>query len=451
VALVDVSEIVLLIARPVQSEIDRMKNDGNTRRSKKARKANSLFLRILENEYNELKTKVKDKQVVIRFAPNYKLDDLAKAVSHLDVMNRNDDELVATAVMYKSQNPNSDVRILTQDTGVILSAKQYQLAYILIPDEWKLPPEKDERDKKIEALEKKVRILSEQFPIIELTKKTTLKGEVGILTELTDDVVDRLLSVIQNRFPLKQKFSQVGSPSLVLRNSGLYRFVPPTKEEIDDYRYKYDEWLEECRCWLNDVYTIMAQRESVLTLQFTLSNNGATSAERLLIEITACGKIELAVMSQNDSEAGIPKAPLPPKPPVGKWVSPFASNPLPDLKSLLNDSSMRMYYPHVTVPSVFERSDPYCLYWDEEGSNSFNTKLTGRCEEFRHGRSPVQFCISVRSSVPETTVRGSLSVLVTGKNMPETYRRNIPVNILPLEKDAYAVLLTIVQNSFSLV
>lgn len=53
--------------------------------------------------------------------------------------------------------------------------------------------------------------------------------------------------------------------------------------------------------------------------------------------------------------------------------------------------------------------------------------------------------------MPETTVRGSLSVLVTGKNMPETYRRNIPVNILPLEKDAYAVLLTIVQNSFSLV
>jgi hypothetical protein len=39
----DEKEILLAISRPVQREIDKLKHDGNDRRAKRARKANSLW------------------------------------------------------------------------------------------------------------------------------------------------------------------------------------------------------------------------------------------------------------------------------------------------------------------------------------------------------------------------------------------------------------------------
>lgn len=68
----NVGEIVIMIARPVLSEIDRHKQDGNTRRAKRARAANSLFRQMLANG-KELVSEVGDKQVIFRFAQPYKI------------------------------------------------------------------------------------------------------------------------------------------------------------------------------------------------------------------------------------------------------------------------------------------------------------------------------------------------------------------------------------------
>lgn len=133
----DVTEVVVLISRPVVSEIDRHKHDGNSRRARRARSANSLFGQVLKEE--ELVRRVDDKRIRIKFAPNYKLQDLNREVPELDV-DRNDDELVATACLYWKENLDLDVRVLTRDIGMAISATQCGLAYIMIPDAWLLPP-----------------------------------------------------------------------------------------------------------------------------------------------------------------------------------------------------------------------------------------------------------------------------------------------------------------------
>src|SRR5260221_7173731 len=44
---IDADEIELLIGAPVQDEIDRLKNDGNQRRARRARDTNRLFRDVL--------------------------------------------------------------------------------------------------------------------------------------------------------------------------------------------------------------------------------------------------------------------------------------------------------------------------------------------------------------------------------------------------------------------
>ena len=108
----NVTEVVVLISTPVVSEIDRQKHDGNSRRARRARAANSLLGQVLEEK--ELVRQVGDKRISIKFAPNYKLQDLKREVPELDV-DRNDDELVATAWLYRQESQDKDVRVLTHE------------------------------------------------------------------------------------------------------------------------------------------------------------------------------------------------------------------------------------------------------------------------------------------------------------------------------------------------
>ncbi len=75
---------MVLISRPVVSEIDRQKHDGNSRRARRARAANSLFGQVLAEK--ELMRQVGDMRVSVKFAPpSYKLEDLKREVPELDV------------------------------------------------------------------------------------------------------------------------------------------------------------------------------------------------------------------------------------------------------------------------------------------------------------------------------------------------------------------------------
>lgn len=442
----DVSEIILMISRPVQSEIDRQKQDGNTRRAKRARVANSLFRQMLING-KELVSQVGDKQVIIKFAPSCKIQDMKTAVPDLDV-DRNDDQLVATAKMYQQQNPGSDVRVLTQDTGMVISADRCGLSYIMTPDDWNLPPEKDDRDKKIAELEDKIRTLSAQFPIITMVDQVMTNEEPILLGELTEDVVDKLVSDIQERFPVAQDFPQARKTKPDMFGLGQRKFIPPTEEEIDEYRDRYDEWLDECRKWIYDVYDYLEQREGLLIVELVLANNGNVPVRHLLIEITAHGSIELAPPSQDYAENDVLEAPTPPDPPRGKWVSTHDWG-LSRLAFTINQPLGSGHDFGIDFSRIPTRRDRYSFYWDGEGSTEFSQELTGECEEFRHKLEPIVLCISVRSTIPEMTVRGALSVLVTGENLPEPYKKNIPVTLSYIKKDTYSVLLKAIQNSFS--
>src|SRR5262249_11055197 len=116
----------------------------------------------------------------------------------------------------------------------------------VIPEDWLLPPERSEAEKKIAALEIEVARLKHhepQFQIVcsEAENQTT----TGILFTwirhgaLTPDELRQLLDQLTSAFPMETDFEPQGMSAMVehLRSSAFDSvFVPPTKEEIEDYQ-----------------------------------------------------------------------------------------------------------------------------------------------------------------------------------------------------------------------
>jgi len=150
-------DITILITRPVQIEIDRLKNDGNTRRSKRARETTSLFRKILDEDNMSFLVEIPNNTITLKFAKQYSDESLLQSNPSFDMSN-NDDKILAILHNYILDgliNVDS-CSFLSNDTNPILTAKLNNLPTIQIPDSWLLDPENDDRDKEILKLKQQV-------------------------------------------------------------------------------------------------------------------------------------------------------------------------------------------------------------------------------------------------------------------------------------------------------
>ena len=240
-----------------------------------------------------------------------------REVPELDV-DRNDDELVATACLYWKENLESGCACLDRDIGMAISATQCGLAYIMIPDAWLLPPEKDDKDRKIAELENKLRALP-AVPMIEISEfSVSTQGPIS-MSELTGDMMDQLEDYEANpssrdgisrskvhEDSLSKLFVQ-GDSSYGRRDLGL--------------RESYAKWLLRFREWVPQAFSALRNSKILCPIEFVLTNVGGVS----------CGtfghrdnlrNLEMAPPSYSEKEHGfeLPEIPASEAPP-GEVVS----------------------------------------------------------------------------------------------------------------------------------
>jgi predicted ribonuclease YlaK len=150
-------EVHLVLSRPVQAEIDDHKNKGRDRLAKRAKAASSKIRDLITGDDDHL--------VVRPTGPSVKLflNPLLRPSQELaDVLDysRADDQLVGSVHAFTKKNEGADARVLTHDTGPMATARTVGVAIAPVPDEWLLPPEPSESDKRIRALEAEVARLS---------------------------------------------------------------------------------------------------------------------------------------------------------------------------------------------------------------------------------------------------------------------------------------------------
>ena len=104
-------EVRLIVSKPVQREIDYRKNKGNDRVGKRARAANTMFRKML----NDRDKVVRDSDPCVKLSVEPQHQYSKKLEDRLNYQER-DDQLIGTVYEFAQCHPGADVRLLTHDT-----------------------------------------------------------------------------------------------------------------------------------------------------------------------------------------------------------------------------------------------------------------------------------------------------------------------------------------------
>lgn len=419
-ALTPASEVVLLVTRTVQNELDRLKQDGNSRRSKKARAFSTLMRSMVADAAFQLEVKSKNPRIIYRLAP--KLEPDRSPLFGADLA-QPDDRLIDETFTAASVYPT--VRVLTHDTGPQLTARHLGVAYTPIPDEWLLEPEPNTATKVVIDLQRRVSALESARPEIELR----LEGwsiENGPLTfewarygEFPDEMTQLYIDWMLQSNP----FTSLASPRV---GFGVYASVGNEERLNKDYANDYESWKDSLPASFTRIGKHITQYARAATSTLNISNTGSVPAENLEIEWNLDVGRFLApkVVKVVAGKAPIPEVKLPnaPEPPQRRGL-------LEHIGYASQLSGMR------TLPQILkdQRRERDKFYWKPERPKAEKSSWVLECEEFRHKKKPKKFDFRVCS---DADIRnGTITITAHASNMAEPAILRVPFSLKVVDGD----------------
>jgi hypothetical protein len=420
--------IKIIIPQSVEMEIDKFKSDGNTRRAKKARKTNT-FIRDIISKGDSSKIIQGDLTITFGFSDFFKKSELESVSDILDIV-RPDHSIIAEALLLQKRNKDDNYFLLTNDTIPIRLAKRLDLAHIIIPDSWLLPPENDKNEKAIVKLKEEINSLKCNTPKIDT--KSVISGQkyspsmtVSIIncnklsTELKGTIKDHFIS----KYPLDD-ILQESNELIELSNLHLslgFKYEFPTKEQIKIYRNKsYPNWLNEI---IKEFEDYISNRNSIshhINCNINVSNTGNIPIEHTIVEIKSYSGILIAPPDYEKNLLDLNKnfsLPELPQPPRKILRNPFKSN----LDMISNHMLER---PEFIMPNfnTTKSRDRNAFYWKNKPFD-YSTTWTFECDEFLHkfDSECFDFNLFIPDNFSDKFV--SFSIFVHGNNLESPYKK----------------------------
>ncbi|MDB5978377.1 MAG: hypothetical protein JWR07_5137 [Nevskia sp.] len=296
----DAKAISVLVPQNVVREIDKHKNQGNSRVAHKARAANSIFKKILEQPERKLVVRTSSPHVTVAIAPR---GDPTFKPPGWDSPNL-DDQILAEVLRFRHSNPQACVYFMTGDTIPRMTADDLDIACIVPPEDARLPPETDERDKKLNQLQRELEDLRKAAPKILVRIDTKLQDEIGELVlhsvnypSLTKKQIHDLIARAKSRIPLERKEDILREPirskpaafAALAALAALDKWVPPLESTVDDYLRKYPQWATELEKRLVSLHRRLTFMSSATSFTLELSNDGTVPAHDAMFELRAIG------------------------------------------------------------------------------------------------------------------------------------------------------------------
>jgi hypothetical protein len=432
------AEIVVLVARAVQEEIDRFKQDGNVRRSKRARIAARLFRQAVRNKHDPFQVVVREKDPKVTLCLLNRIKPIEGTPASLDI-DHYDDRIVADALTLRAAG--EAVEILTGDTGMMMTAAEHDVPFVETPEDWLLPPEPDERSKELQDLRQRVESLEQPGPRLQLAFLDAEDREVSTLSinavtyQVDDKLIDVAVERVRARHPIVTDFQRDAPPRAKSDPSDAFAAVTaaftekqwqsPSEESIRKYREKdYPEWIDLVRRTIVEGIRFHERRSRHAFFTVVLSNEGIRPAENVIIEFKASPGIKLANAAPGQRDVGIP---APPAAPSGKWVSryPFLDNQRAPIS----------FNPLIGggLPTEKPKRDRYGFYWVPRRPDRPVSKWRFECDEFRHGVSPESFDVHVQLAKDCAPGREAVRVQVSAANQASVVNAVLPIVVAVVE------------------
>ena len=456
-------EVRLIVSNPVLREIDYRKNKSNDRVGKRARNTSAMFREIRST--GEKLVHASSPRVFLSIEPHHTYSQ--SLAGQLNYQER-DDQLVGTVFKFMQHNQTSDVRLLTHDTTPLFVAQGLKLTADMIPDDWLLPPEITETEKRLQSLEienARLRKAEPSFSIRFLDQTDTeaerYQASYTWFDPLTDTEVDELMQCLKDRFPLETDFgsrepAERSNPPTVnnLFLGTRRRFAPATDEEIKKYRdIDYPQWLDDCEKTLRNHHWSLQRASKALSFSFIAMNRGTRPATDALITITAKGDFQVTVPSvdnwdnRQDAEADESEdlrgeaLREPPVAPHGHWqsigginldsldVHALARSVSSILDTTRSISGIGKYGPLASLPQNPKPRDANSFYYKADRPSIPLDSFSIECEQWRHGDGDEDFVGELHVLSKHADVEGALLCRIHASNLSTPELKTIPVRV----------------------
>ncbi|MDC8012791.1 PIN domain-containing protein [Tahibacter soli] len=393
----------------VIKEVDALKGDGNSRRAQRARKASALFAQALRSRG--------EKMPLSGTAPRTWELGSGRMREHPALSpSEADDRLVAEALALADEVP---VMVLSGDTIVRYKAMLVGLNAEEIPDTWRLPPEPNDSERRLAAMERRLQAIESRVPQLTLRlfvgRETMLTTQVRVTVHrcraLGEDEIDELVAIARERRPMATEEAIRSSARSEILSTNLLSGRPPGKFEIYTYQnVLYPQWVEEVRTWIGEYVRWRNDQLRTIALRFELSNNGTVPADGLLLEYEASSDALLAPSADDDDAMENVRPPFPRPPTVPRAAD--------DRLSTLTTP----YFPN--IPESRLNRDRYQFYPRFQTTRP-EPILGFECGEFRHG-SIQSFDVAMLVPTTSNSGRLGLTVRATARNLPEPWHQVTP-------------------------
>lgn len=447
-------KLTVLIADQVTREIDDLKSNGNSRRAQRARGTNSLFRKMLDDPNKCVSFVRRGKQVEVRFAPGLPVG--WQPPQALD-RQRPDDCLLEEALAYLQSHHST--MLLSADTGAEVKSERLKLPFIRVPDDWRLAPESDERDKELAALRLEITSLKSREPEISIScldlagTCERISAKVPLYAPLSRDELATLKTQLRSRHPPATRIDDPALPKAInelersMRAFAGFDLIGVSEEDKQKYEKDYANWETTTLKQLDRLPALLNIKHRWKQFHIHVQNEGTASADHLLLEITLFGGVRLCIategaddphpyaLSQSVSDAPeIPTPPETPRPMTGmeKALRGMTNHDIDSNFFLPNRDS----YLSNLVDSATANTDRYALRIREEEDEMLSS-WSIECEEFRHRRGGRKIMCWLAIPIDTPTSKACLRVRATARNISAPIDCTYPIEVVNESSSAF--------------
>lgn len=274
---------------------------------------------------------------------------------------RNDDILLATILDYKSQHPDEEVVLVTQDTTPRLVGRALGINSVALSEALALPPEIDAVVQENRDLRKQLERMHSAMPKLSLLfqDKDRVTNHLHIRLETLADpeaYVRELIKQLRQKYPIR--------PHMPIALGAL----TPSEEEYARYKTELEGFFSRYEDYLYKDWKFEQSERLTAQIQLQVANDGSAPADDVDIHLLSPGQFELNEDQETPSKR--PTPPNPPEPPRSRIeimqdrmeaLIKVTPPRLPDLSYLARDHMWREP-PNVSKPTI-QKSTGYEVHW----------------------------------------------------------------------------------------
>ena len=406
----DFDQIDIVVCRTVQREIDSLKDGREGRRSERARRTASKFLAIAQHGPQEQRP-ASPRVMLSLYDASRPKQDLADSLDY----DHRDDQIIGYLAQFRADNPGVDARLLTRDSGPILTVDNLKIPFVIPDDDWRLPPETDDRERKINELNQQLRDLQDQNPRFSISCDQPGYNRLGHV-----EIVYQAFQPLdpENQNELLRRLG-VACPPTVMRRGGVSPDAVRGYEQRD-----HPAWISKCRELLPEIHAIV-QEQHFPEIAFTIHNEGSRPATNARVDIQAAGNFGLTSPALRLEIARVfpsKTRPLPPAQPQPTFY---------DIASRLKNLANPHFLPTSAYPLAPSPHHKEGFYYNSPADIVPELSISLTCDLWRHASEPEQFSVRLVPCTTDSKITGELTCTVHADNLTKPATFKLVVTLSP--------------------